>query len=128
MQNLLTIKYWFSVNPGPLVTLGFQALLALVIFFFILGLVVFFFKKKKSLYRGVFNSLYDLAIANFFIGLLFIFFHYENIPFFTARFWLLIWMAGLLTWIVFIVKKLRLIPERRKELILEQEKKKYLPK
>ncbi len=128
MKNLLTLNYWFSVNPGALTSFGFRVLLAIVIFLFILGLTSLVLKRKKSLYRGIFNRVYDLAVANFFIGLLFIFFHYENIPFFTARFWLLIWMAGLLVWAIFIIKKLNKIPEKRKELELLQEKKKYLPK
>lgn len=128
MKNLLTFKYWFSVNPGALSSFGFQVLLAIVIFLFLLGFLALFLKRKKSLYRGVFNSVYDLAISNFFIGLLFVFFHYENIPFFTARFWLLAWILGLFVWIVFIVKKISKIPEKRKNMVLDQEKKKYLPK
>lgn len=128
MKNLLTFKYWFSVNPGALNNFGFQVLLAIVIFLFILGFLVLFLKRKKSLYRGVLNSIYDLSIANFFIGLLFVFFHYENIPFFTARFWLLGWMVGLFIWIAIIIKKISKIPEKKKTIALDQEKKKYLPK
>lgn len=127
MTNLLTLKYWFSVNPGALNDLGFRFLLAFSIFLFILGLITLFLKRKKSLYRGIFNRIYDFSVANFFIALLFIFFHYENIPFFTARFWLLVWLIGLLVWVVFIVKRLNKIPEKRKELEEEMVKKKYLP-
>jgi Na+-transporting NADH:ubiquinone oxidoreductase subunit NqrB len=128
MNNLLTLNYWFSVNPGPLTTLGFNLLIALTAIFFLLAVVAMILKGRKGLYRGIFNRIYDLSVGNFIIGLLFLFFHYQNIPFFTAKFWLLIWLVGLVIWFYFIIKKMKKIPEKRKELERELEKRKYLPK
>lgn len=127
MTNFLTIKYWFSVNPGSLVSLGFNLLLALTLALFLLGIITIVLKRKKGIYRGVFNSFYDFSVANFILGLLFLFFHYENIPFFTARFWLALWFIGIVIWLYFIFKKIKKIPEKRKELEAEKEKRKYLP-
>ncbi|MDI3496166.1 MAG: hypothetical protein PWQ35_187 [Patescibacteria group bacterium] len=127
MTNFLTIKYWFSVNPGSLVSLGFNLLLALTLALFLLGIITIILKRKKGIYRGVFNSFYDFSVANFILGLLFLFFHYENIPFFTARFWLALWFIGIVIWLYFIFKKIKKIPEKRKELEAEKEKRKYLP-
>jgi Ca2+/Na+ antiporter len=127
MTNLFTFKYWFSVNPGALLNLGFNLLLALTIALLILGLVTIVLKRRKGIYRGVFNSLYDFSVANFILGLIFLFFHYENIPFFTARFWLALWAIGIVLWLYFIFKKIKKIPEKKKEIEAEKEKNKYLP-
>lgn len=127
MTNLFTFKYWFSVNPGALLNLGFNLLLALTIVLLILGLITIVLKRRKGIYRGVFNSLYDFSVANFILGLIFLFFHYENIPFFTARFWLALWAIGIVLWLYFIFKKIKKIPEKKKEIEAEKEKNKYLP-
>jgi glucan phosphoethanolaminetransferase (alkaline phosphatase superfamily) len=127
MKNLLTIKYWFSVNPGSLNSSGLNLLIIIIALLFLISIVSIILKRKRSLYRGAFNSIYNFSIANFIIGLLFLFFHYENIPFFTARFWLAVWAIGLVVWLAFIGKKIKKIPEKRKEIEKEQEKKKYLP-
>lgn len=127
MTNLLTLEYWFSVNPGALSSLGFIILVIFTALFFLLGVAAIVVKRKKSVYRGVYNSIYDFSIANFILGLVFLFFHYENIPFFTARFWFIVWFLGIALWIYFIVKKIKKIPEKRKELEREQEMRKYLP-
>jgi len=113
MKNLLTIKYWFSVNPGSLNSSGLNLLIIIIALLFLISIVSI--------------SIYNFSIANFIIGLLFLFFHYENIPFFTARFWLAVWAIGLVVWLAFIGKKIKKIPEKRKEIEKEQEKKKYLP-
>jgi len=127
MNNLLTLKYWFSVNPGALVDSGFNLLVTFTVFLFLLGIISMILKRKKGLYRGVFNRIYDFSVANFFIAILFLFFHFENIPFFTARFWFIIWLAGILFWLIHIAKKIKQVPEKRKELEKEKEKRKYLP-
>ena len=127
MNNLLTLEYWFSVNPGALVANGFNLLVSFTILLFLLGIIALIIKRRKGLYRGVFNRIYDFSVANFFIAILFLFFHYENIPFFTARFWLVIWLLGIILWVTHIAKKIKAIPGKRKELEKEKERKKYLP-
>lgn len=127
MSNLLTAKYWFSVNPGALMPSAFNILIGVTVFFFLASVVFLFLKKKKSLYRGVFTSSYNLSITGFIIGLVFLFFHYENLPFFTARFWLAIWVIIMAVWFFYIIKKVRRIPERKEEIEKEKELKKYLP-
>jgi Ca2+/Na+ antiporter len=127
MNNLLSLKYWFSVNPGALIATGFNLLLSFTVLLFLLGVITIILKRRKGLYRGVFNKIYDFSVANFLIAILFLFFHYENIPFFTARFWLVIWLLGIILWAVYIAKKVKAIPEKRKVLEKEKERKKYLP-
>ncbi len=127
MKNFFTLKYWFTINPGPLNGLGFNILLVLVALFFVLAMVSFVIKQKKSLYRGLISRIYELALSNFIIGLLFTFFYYENIPFFTARFWLLLWLIGIIIWALFIVKRFKNINVNKDKLEQEELRKKYLP-
>jgi len=127
MKNYLTVKYWFNVNPEPLSQLGFFILIGFVVLIFILGLASFILKRRGGLYKKILNNLYDFSVANLFIGLIFLFFYYENVPFFTARFWLAIWFIGLAFWLYFVLRKIKEIPERKKALEAEKEIKKYLP-
>lgn len=127
MKNIFTWQYWFTVNPERLTPLGFYFLIGLIFLFLLAGIITFIFKKRPSLYKGILKNLYGFAITNFFIGLLFLFFNYENIPFFAARFWLGFWLISCLIWLFFILKNLKKIPEKKRLLEIEKEKKKYLP-
>lgn len=127
MSNLLTFKYWFAVNPGSLAQAGYITLITIAGLSFILAIVVLILKRKKGSYKRIYANLYDFLVANFVLSLLFLFFHFENIPFFTARFWLLIWLAEMIIWLYFIIKKARLIPQKRKVKERDEEIKKYLP-
>lgn len=127
MNNFLTWQYWFTVNPERLTTLGFYFLIGLIFLFLLGGIISFVLKKRPSLYKKIIKNLYGFSVTNFLIGLLFLFFNYENIPFFAARFWLGLWLISCLIWLFFILKKIKEIPEKKKLLEIEREKKKYLP-
>ncbi len=127
MQNFFTWKYWFTVSPEKLTILGFYVLGGIIIIFLLLGIITFIAKKRPSLYKGIYKNLYGFSITNFFIGSLFLFFNYENIPFFSARFWLGLWLLSFLIWLYLILKKLKKIPEKKRLYELEREKNKYLP-
>ncbi len=127
MKNLLTWQYWFSVNPAQLISLGMIILASLVGLFVLAAIIFFLLKRKGSFYRGVFKRLYNFSVANFLIGLIVLFFNYENIPFFAARFWLGLWAIGMLIWLYFILIKIKEIPAKKQAIAAEQAKKKYLP-
>lgn len=127
MKNLFTWKYWFSVNPEQLSALGFAFLIGVTVLFFAVGIASLVGKRRRGIYRGFFDRFYDFSIANFILGLVFLFFNYENIPFFVARFWLIIWLLGAGAWLFFIIRRLKEIPAKKKALEAEQERKKYLP-
>ena len=61
------------------------------------------------------------------IGLLLTFFNYEMVPFLSARFWLLLWAAGMVVWLAFIIGLVVKIPQRKVLLEKEKEFKKYVP-
>ncbi len=127
MNNLLTWQYWFSVNPAPLISLGMIMLASLLGILVLAAIIFFLLKRKSSFYRGIFNRLYDFSVGNFLIGLIVLFFNYQNIPFFSARFWIGLWVIGMAIWLYFILIKLKGIPAKKQAIAAELEKKKYLP-
>lgn len=127
MQNIITLDYWFNLRPEPLLPfaqnffIGSIALLAAVAILSALS------QRSSSLYRGFFKRTYAYSLTNTIIGLLFLFFTYESVPFFSARFWLGLWAIVMIVWLVFILKSLKAIPVQKKLMEQEKEMKKYIP-
>jgi len=127
MTNLLTWRFWFAIRPESLssfaqnIFIGFLAILAILAFFTAL------IKRRGGIYRGLYKKIYNLCLSNAIIGLLFLFFNYEMVPFFSARFWLALWAIEMIVWFIFILKKIKKIPQLKKQKDHEKELKKYLP-
>ena len=128
MGNLLSLKFWFNLRPGALLPIYQKTfvifVLALIIFFLFCRLLA---GRKRGLYTSFWRRLQSFSLANAFIGLILLFFSYELIPFLSSRFWLLLWAALMLSWLVFVAKSLLAIPEKKKKLEEEKEYKKYIP-
>lgn len=127
MSNLLTITYWFTVNPAPLMASAWKALIALVGLLIIMAMATAFLKVRPVSYRGRLKKLYAFFLSNSVIGLLIIFFNYEAVPFFMARFWLAAWAILMVVWIFFIWRKFSRLPKPGLNQTTEDEKRKYLP-
>lgn len=127
MKNLLTWEYWFTLRPEALNQLANRLFLAALIILFVSCFIFGWLKKKSSLYRGLVKKLYNFAVGNTVIGLLLFFFNYESAIFFSARFWLLLWLILIISWLVIILKDLKKIPAKKKQISAEQTFKKYLP-
>ena len=127
MQNLLTLTYWFNLRPEPLLPYAYKTLVAGLIILAVLAIITAFLKTRNSLYRGLFKRLYSFFLANTLLGLLVLFFNYELVPFFSARFWIGLWILTMIIWLFLILKGLRAIPANKKQIEKERELKKYIP-
>ena len=127
MTNFLTLNYWFNLQPEALLPLAQKSLMWLVIILAAAALVIALIKNTGGIYRGFLKRLYSFCLTNALIGLLLIFFNYETVPFFSARFWLGLWALIMLIWLIVILKKLKTIPVIKKQKEQEQALKKYLP-
>ncbi|NLZ74691.1 hypothetical protein GX917_02210 [Candidatus Falkowbacteria bacterium] len=127
MKNLLTWNFWFNLRPEPLIPTTQKIFIITLIAFAFIAFLIALFKKRASIYRGFYKSLYSFFFINTVIGLTLFFFNYEMIPFFSARFWLALWFLTMLVWLFFILKKLKKIPLTKEENKKEEEIKKYLP-
>jgi len=127
MKNLLTWHYWFNLRPDSLMPLAQKLFIALFLILIAAAIISAILKKKGSIYRGFLKRLYNFCLSNSLIALLLLFFNYEQVPFFSARFWLGFWVIIMIIWLGFILKSLGKIGTQRKQLEKERELKKYLP-
>lgn len=127
MSNLITWKYWFSLQPEPFLPLAWNILNGTIVLFIVSAVIFAILKMRPGIWRGLYKRLYAFSLTGFIIGLLMLFFNYEQVPFFMARFWLIIWLVIMVVWLFFILRDLRSIPQKKKELTDQQELKKYLP-
>lgn len=126
-SNLITLKYWFSMNAGSLEK---TAQTGLIIFLVIL-LGVFVYsslkKKNKGIYLKIWTKLTSFSFTNLVIGLFLLFFTYEAVPFLSMRFCFLLWMVGMIFWLNLIYKECKLIPHTKEKRKQEEAFKKYIP-
>ncbi|MFA5163672.1 MAG: hypothetical protein WC441_04095 [Patescibacteria group bacterium] len=127
MKNLLSFNYWFNLRPEALNPMANKAFIALILLLVIGGGIFLWLKNRKGFYRFLFKKLYNFSISNAIIGLLFLFFNYENAIFFSARFWLLAWLIMMIIWLIFIAKELRKIPLQKRQAQENKDYKKYIP-
>ncbi len=130
MGNLISIGFWFNMNPGSLAPVFLKLLYAAAALFFAGAAAAKIFSKidGNRLHKPLWKKCYYFFLTNFIIGLFIIFFNAQSIMFFSARFWFLAWLAGDAVWLYFIVKALSDMPAKRKMLEKEMEYKKYLPR
>lgn len=131
IKPLLTLNFWFKLNPDPLLPAfyyGFFVFFGLLIFASVLCGVIY--KKEKSRYILRHSAKY---LKNWFLtagltGFLFLFFSYERAVFLSSRFWYVVWALSFGIWLIFIVRKIKKLPKKETELRKQSEFEKYLPK
>jgi hypothetical protein len=127
MGHLFDLAYWFNLRPAPLSSSGRTMFAGLLLVFFVAIITIFLAKKKMGIYRGFFRKISDFCVGNLIIGGIIFFFNYEIIPFFSARFWLLLWALVMAVWMYFIIKSLKKVKATKAALGQIDEFNKYLP-
>ncbi len=127
MNNLLNLSFWFDLRPPAMLPLFNYFFIAFILLLIVLMILSFRLKNKKKVYKGVLISLYNFSLTNTIIGLIFLFFNYQRVPFLAARFWFLLWAILIIVWLLFIYLKLKKVPAQREKLIAQEEYNKYLP-
>ncbi|MFZ4648535.1 MAG: hypothetical protein ACOYMB_02745 [Patescibacteria group bacterium] len=127
MERFISWHYWFNLRPEPLTTSTFKVFIAFIVLLIIISAYSFYLKTRSGVKNGLWLKIFNFSFTNSLLGIMLIFFNYEIIPFFTARFFLFFWIIGLLVWIMFIVKELKKIPGKLKENKHQKEFEKYLP-
>ncbi len=127
MTNLLTLRYWFNSSPEALSNLGQTIFLLFLAILFVLSLFFIFSKKKPGSYKIFYIKFYNFCFVNFILGVLFWFFNYQGVYFFSARFWLLFWLIFMIVWLLNIFKYFKKVIANREDRKKKQEFNKYLP-
>jgi len=129
--DLISLKFWFTLNPGPInyklqlfLTWLFGGILILGVIFRILTIV-----QRKKIIAKIWRKFYRLCLTMGLIGFLLLFFFYEGVAILGARFWFLVWLLILIIWLVYILIYLIFkIPKIKKEREEKKQFEKYLPK
>jgi hypothetical protein len=131
-SNFLKISYWFDLQPGTVKDVGLKMLLGLFALALLFGVVMKFFQKrfesKEKLRARIFRKLSNLGITMGIFGFFLLFFWYEEIYIFSARFWLILWGGVSLFWLAKVVHLAKVkIPKEQSSLSDRAEFEKYLP-
>lgn len=128
MNNLLTLSFWFNLRPPAMLDVFNYSFIAVLFLFLFLSILSFYYKKRKKIYKSFWLKFYDFSASNLIIGLFLWFFSWQEVPFLSARFWLIIWAILIILWFIFIYKHLKKIPIKLQKIEEEQKFNKYIPK
>lgn len=127
MTNIFNIHFWLNLRPD---NLSHNSIMIMGTFIVLMTALFIFLKINKD--RGYNNKMWlsisDFAFTNVFLACLLIFFTQEYVPFFSARFWFIIWLAEIVLWLVLIFKKKKKAKISQEQAEKEKLLKKYLPK
>jgi|WetSurMetagenome_2_1015567.scaffolds.fasta_scaffold534768_2 hypothetical protein len=132
MHPLLTLKYWFALNPTPFLPWADRALLVLFGAFTVFGIITWIVEIKGGWNKSVKRALdraASLLIWSGIVGLLLWSFSYERVPILSMRVFYLPWVAwiGYGAWSIW--HYLWVEVPAKEELHREQiERNKWLPK
>jgi len=132
MGNLLKLSYWFSPVPGPFLDSSLKVVYAFFGLLVIFGLIAWLFAGKNKDNRLIYKFWQKVQMACLtigIVGLLLIFFRQQRITVLGMPFLLALNILGGLVWMYFIVRYIiKKVPEKKKEIEMQKEKEKYLPK
>jgi len=124
MGNLFTLNFWFNYYPLEMLPASKMVFTVLVALLLGASIIFFLIRKRNSLYR----RWYGFFSANAIIGVIFWFFNFQLVPFWSARIWLLLWLLGMVWWALSILKRYQQALRRRSEALINGQNDKYLPK
>ncbi len=130
LNKIFSISFWFSLNPG-----GWQALrlpfLALGLVFVIVGVALKYYigLKPDFKYKKIVSRLGGGFITAGVLEFILWWWRDQQVPFFSARFWYLLWGVGFVIWLLFVIKAFSRLKKRQAEQARHKEEfAKYLPK
>ncbi len=132
VKPLLSLDYWFNLNPAPFIKPVFIGLGIALVVLLVGGLIVKWigYKTRKNppthrILSRIGRALISIALAG---GLIY-FFSYEQTRLVSARFWWLVILLGAIVWKVFILIDIwKRYPREKAAFADRLNREKYLPK
>ncbi len=125
----MSLAFWFSLTP-PALSIANQRLwggiAAACIIAALLVRRLVIRRLGKRFLQQPWQRLARLLAWSGVILLVLLFFRYEGVPFFSARFWLLLLALGDLTWLVVIIRAFTKVPTQKRAWEEEQTRRRYL--
>jgi len=128
MTPLFSLDYWFNTRPE---LLSRSAVLALVLVGLVCAYLIYLAKNKqknKDYSKGLWYRLENFAISNLALSWIMALCYHQGIPFFSAKFWLPLWLLANALYLFFLLKKFKKLPNRLEQIQQEKDFKKYIPK
>ena len=128
----LDYKYWINLRPVPLGPSLASGFLVFFSWFLVAGIVLWLvsrlFRRADDLKHGIFRRFARLMLNVGVVGLMILFFAYEQAPILSMRLWFLALMVYLLVRLaLLIVYIIRDYPQRKAEIAERERFNKYLP-
>lgn len=132
MNSLLSLLFWFDLTPVSFSPVFEKLFFFLFAFFILLASVSKIIARQKkgdrftvSSYKRLSTMFTTLGI----LGMLWFFFSFEEVYFFGARFWFLLWLAGFIVWVGFLYRYMTvIIPAKKMRGEAKAQENKYLPR
>lgn len=130
LGKFFTPRYLFDTTLAPWQGFGEEVL------YFCLGLIVagiilkalVAYGKIEAVQTRLFGKLGTMGMTMGFLGLFFWVCRQQYIPVFNMRFWWIVWLLGVVVWVVFIVKNVKKLARNKEAAAKKQEVfDKYLP-
>ncbi len=128
-RPLFTPPFWFDLRPIPPSNTVFLALASFFIALIVTAMGVRMWRQRmrEKCMRVLLRRIASMLVTIGLIGLLFVFFHYEQVSLFSARFWFLLLALWAMLWIVSLVRFAREdIPRIRKQQVAAKLQAKYM--
>lgn len=129
LKNLVDWSYWFYqpfTAKGGVMWFFMISFLALVLFGLTAKIVRLYGQDKW--YKEVLRRSGNAGITMGLLGIIWFFFRQERVAFLAWRFWLLLWVAGAVYWLVKIIMYIiKRVPVIKQEQTKRDEINKYLP-
>jgi Ca2+/Na+ antiporter len=128
----LDYRYWLNPRPVPLGPSLVGGIFAFFGWILMAGvafrIAAHVLRKKDKLRSGVCRRLSSLLVTTALLGLLFLFFAYEQLPIFGMRLWFLLLFVLFIAWLARIVAYIvKDYPKERSSLLERLNLEKYLP-
>ena len=97
MWHLLSFSFWFDLTPVRMVPTFTNAFFVLFLLCILAGAILRIFYRQTSLdklTKRFFARIAEQVTLFGIMGLVLLFLSFEEVVFFGARFWMLVWLAG----------------------------------
>jgi len=129
MGNLLTLSYWFNLNPGPFLGNYSRVIYGVALFLLLLSLLSWFPIKKNDkdkLLQRFWQKVQSFTATIGVVVLILVFLRQQRVSFLAMPFWMLVLFTVAIVWIYFIFRyATKKIPRIRKEQAEREAKEKY---
>ncbi len=129
-SRVFSWSYWFTLRPASMQTVTLFIVFGVFGALLVASVVIRILLRRNKITkrRVVFERVSRLTATMGAIGLVILFFSYEQVRLFGSRFWYVLWVLGTLVWAGCIVHfATRVLPAREAKDAVTKEKAKYLP-